>query len=264
MRLVRAKMIKPAFIAVIVLMTAIPAFLTAQTSGTNFAEIRELIGTVEIREASSTAWKTARAGDKLVRSTIISTGFKSGAVLAIGNSTLTVRPLTRLSIEELTQLEGNETVGLSLQAGRVRAEVKPPESGKTDFSVRAPTVTASVRGTGFSFDTINLLVNDGIVAFTGERGGSALVDAGKGSFVSDGTPSAPLETPRSLVDALRQGDAGEDTLRTNNMTGNFPPPFASGPGGASGGGFAAAGGFSRFPTPDPIPDSGEAGVEINW
>jgi hypothetical protein len=253
MRLVN-KVNKAAVVVVIVLMTAIPALLPAQTAEAVFAEIRDMIGTVEIREASAAVWTAAKTGDKLGKSTIISTGFKSGAVLAIGNSTLTVRPLTRLSIEELSRLENNEAIGVSLQAGRVRADVTPPESGKTDFSVRAPTVTASVRGTAFYFDTINLLVNDGTVAFTGDRGGAALVDAGQGSFVNpDGTPAAAAETPRSLADVLRQGDTGGDSLQTNNMAGNFSPASASASGGSSGGGSAATG-FSRP----------GANIDIHW
>jgi hypothetical protein len=247
---------KAALIAVMVLMTAIPARIPAQTTEAAFAEVRDMIGTVEIREASAAVWTAAKTGDKLGRNTVISTGFKSGAVLAIGNSTLTVRPLTRLSIEELTRLENNEAIGVTLQAGRVRADVTPPESGKTNFSVRTPTVTASVRGTVFYFDTVNLLVNDGTVVFAGNRGGASLVDAGKGSFVGpDGTPSAAAETPRSLADVLRQGNVGGDSLLTNNMAGYFSPAPAPAPasGGSSGRGSAATG-FART----------GADVKIQW
>jgi hypothetical protein len=44
-------------------------------------------------------------------------------------------------------------------------------------------VTASVRGTVFEFDTINLRVNEGTVAYSGSRGRPMLVSAGNASTV---------------------------------------------------------------------------------
>jgi hypothetical protein len=184
-----------AFTAVLALLIPAAA-LSAQDA---FAEIRELSGTVEIQTAGG-HWTPARAGDKLGKSALISTGFKSTALLAVGNSTLVVRPLTRLSIEELARSQGDEEVNVFLRTGRVRAEVKAPEGRKTQFSVRSPSATASVRGTAFNFDTQNLSVSEGTVRFSGANGGAALVDSGKSSSLSaGGTPTAAREAPRAIV-----------------------------------------------------------------
>jgi len=170
----------------------------------NTAYIKELSGTVELK-APGAAWKTAVRGDRIVKDTIISTGFRSTALLSLGNSTLTVRPLTRLGIEELGESQGREQVALNLQTGRVRASVTPPAGGRTDFTVRSPSATASVRGTVFDLDTQNLRVREGTVRFEGAAAGGrpVLVNSGQSTWVDSGTgaalnPLTAMETSRAL------------------------------------------------------------------
>jgi hypothetical protein len=109
---------------------------------------------------------------------MISTGFRSGAVITIGNSTLSVQPLTRLSLEELVRVEGSERAAINLRAGRVRAEVNPPAGTKIDFTVRSPIATASVRGTILEFDGMVLKVDEGRVRLAGGDGAGTYVAAG--------------------------------------------------------------------------------------
>jgi hypothetical protein len=52
-------------------------------------------------------WAAAKEGERIAKDTVISTGFKSSAILAVGNSTVIAQPLTRLSLAEL--LNQNET-----------------------------------------------------------------------------------------------------------------------------------------------------------
>jgi len=170
-------------------------YVTAQKT-TQQATIRELVGTVEYKTNNNAAWEKAKAGIILNGDTIISTGFKSIAVLAVGNSLVTVKPLTRLSITELSRVQDAETVELNLTAGRIHAEVQPPAGGKTDFTVHSSSATASVRGTVFDFDTLNLMVAEGTVNFTGASGVPVVIDAGRASFVneSSGRAAPPEET----------------------------------------------------------------------
>jgi hypothetical protein len=160
------------------------------------AVLEELAGTVEIKYSGSNIWESAVKGQTLNADTMISTGFKSTALIRAGSSVITVRPLTRLSLSELISAAGTETLNVSLQTGRVRVEVKPPAGAKASMNVTAPTATASVRGTVFEFDTINLFVQEGTVQFSsGASGVPVLVDAGKGSFVSEnGRVAIPEET----------------------------------------------------------------------
>jgi hypothetical protein len=147
------------------------------------AVIRDISGTVEYRTAGSDTWAPASRGQSLPMDAVISTSVRSTAIIEIGNVVLTVRPLTRLSILELSRTENTEKIELDLTAGRVRAEIISVEGASTDFTVRSSSATASVRGTEFEFDTINLIVSRGSVDFTALRGGGTyIIDAGRMSF----------------------------------------------------------------------------------
>jgi hypothetical protein len=181
------------------------SFLFAQNQR---AFIREITGTVELKVPGSANWIPAREGNRILPNTVISTGFRSAALLVIGDSTIVVRPITRLSLEELLKRDNAEQVSLNLHTGRVKAQVTPPAAGRVDFEVRGPSVTASVRGTAFDFDTLNLKVSEGVVSFAPATRGTASsrpvpVRAGESSWVDTGSgrvvsPPAVAETNRVL------------------------------------------------------------------
>lgn len=163
------------------------------------ATIKEFTGKVEVMAPGGT-WKPATKGMALAKNTAISTGFKSVAVLTLGSSVLTVKPLTKLSLEDIVRQQGSEQVKLYLSAGRVKAAVAAPAGGTTDFSVKSPSATASVRGTGFDFDGINLAVTEGVVVFVGTNGQAVKVPAGSLSSVgAGGGSSLPLQ---EAIDSL--------------------------------------------------------------
>jgi hypothetical protein len=182
------------------------ALLGAQTAPT--ARILETSGTVEVKAPGAAEWEAAEAGQVLERASLISTGFRSTALIRIGNSDITVRPLTRLSLEEIAANQDGERVTLNLRAGRVRADVKPPAGGRTDFSVRAPTATASVRGTVFDFDGTRLRVEEGRVRLSGESVTGAYISAGHSTAVDpkSGKTAAVIERVKEeLAPALPAG-----------------------------------------------------------
>jgi hypothetical protein len=158
--------------AVFLIVLGMP-FLFAQ------AHIRSITGTVELKTQEDSLWKPAGAGQVIENDMLISTGFRSTALLDLGSSTITVEQLSRLSLGEIIAEQGNEQVRLFLNAGRIRADVNPPAAGRVDFSVRSPSVSASVRGTSFTFDTINLIVTEGLVEFSGNRGAPVYVGKGE-------------------------------------------------------------------------------------
>jgi hypothetical protein len=197
--------------AIVVLLFFSATLLIAQEKTPEAATIREAYGTVELRAPGSDAWVPAKAGDALSPETVISTGFRSMAVIGLGASTLTVRPLTRLSLEELGQSQGLERIRLHLRTGRVKAEVHSPLGGKAEFEVISPMVTASVRGTVFEFDTLNLEVNEGTVQFTGADNSVVLVDAG-GTSQADpqtGRPADPTTAGRADLSPALPVGAGD-------------------------------------------------------
>jgi len=146
--------------------------------------IRELSGEVELKRSENSAFIKAKAGDTVSADTIISTGFKSTAIIVIGSSSITVRPLTRLSLAEIQSISDTETLNVKLQTGRVRVDVKPPAGTKANTTVQGPGATASVRGTSFEFDTYNLVVYEGGVAFQGGKGMNIRIPAGRSSTIN--------------------------------------------------------------------------------
>ena len=191
------------YLSVLILVLLAASFAFAQSPE---AQIRTLTGTVELKTPGSASWALAKAGDRLESSTLISTGFKSTAILLIGSSTLTVRPLTRLSLDELISREGIETINVGLRAGRMQVSVKPPAGSRTDFTVSTTVATASVRGTEFYVDPFNLRVIEGTVIYApaGKTGGRpTLVGAGQKTYVDTDTgksipPMKAAEAGRGL------------------------------------------------------------------
>ena len=162
--------------------------------------IRELTGDVDLKPAGAAAFVRASAGETIALNTIVSTGFRSTAVIEVGSSLITVRPLTRLSLAEIQRMDNAENVNLNLQAGRVRVDVTPPTGSRANVTVRSPSATASVRGTSFEFDTINLTVDEGIVIFSGNSGSAVIVAAGAGSYVGiEGSSANPAEVVAMLL-----------------------------------------------------------------
>lgn len=170
------------------------------------AFIKEMTGTVELKTPGSAKWIAAKQGDRIQEATVISTGFKSTAMLSIGNSTLMIRALTRMSLDELKNRNETDTINVGLSTGRVRADIKPPAGGKADVSVQSPSATASVRGTVFELDTASVRVIEGTVGFR-PAGGLAqrpvMVGAGQQSWIDTDsgqavTPAAAAETSLAL------------------------------------------------------------------
>ncbi|AEF84897.1 conserved hypothetical protein [Treponema primitia ZAS-2] len=198
----------------------------------DFGTFWEVNGTVEIRSPDGT-WVRAGPGDRIEKATLISSGFKSSAVISLGDSIVMLRPLTRLSLEEILQNKEGEAISLSLQTGRIRAEVSPPSGGRTDFTIRSPSAVASVRGTSFEFDTVNLRVLHGQVLYSRINGTQVPVAGGEMSYVDEieGRVVSPFE-------------AAAENL-------SLPHPMGSGSG-------------LRGNTRDISPGTGTVGIEFAW
>jgi len=199
--------------------------------------ISEITGTVELKRAGGSAFVPAQTGDAVAADTIISTGFRSTAVIKVGSSTIAVRPLTRLSLAEITSESDSETLKVDLQAGRVRVDVKPPVGTRTSAVVQSPNATASVRGTVFEFDTINLSVNEGTVILQGSDHIGMPVVAGGTSYVnSNGRAIDPLNirrqslTPPAPVGTGSSGKTSSSgaSLSPGSSSSESPSPPATG------------------------------------
>lgn len=167
------------------------------------ATVAEIAGKVECKLPGKD-WTAAKTGDVLPAGSLISTGFKSTAILKTESATLTVKPVTRLSLEELVKSEGTTKTQMFLMAGRVKAEVAPREGEQAEFKVKSPTATASVRGTGFEFDGQNLIVDHGTVQLEAESGIGIPQSVGGGQFSTisqTGTVTAPVAVATNATSA---------------------------------------------------------------
>jgi len=185
-------------------------FLLLFTAALVFAQnievvIQRITGMVELKKPGLADWEAANIGDRLERSTVISTGIRSTAVLAVGKSTITVRPITRLSLQSLLSSEKTETIDVRLATGRIQVKVTPPAGKRSSFMVRSASSFASVRGTSFEMDMTGIRVLEGTVSYTPvdsldlrsvtvSAGQEAWVDADTGNAI---TPMAAAEISRS-------------------------------------------------------------------
>jgi hypothetical protein len=112
------------------------------------AEVVSVSGKAEVLVDST--WKSIAAGDSLKSGDMIQTGFKSSVVLKVKNSTVNVSPLTRMTVEQLSDNPEKDNVRLFVKAGGISSDVKKTDARKVGFTVRTPVATASVRGTEFS------------------------------------------------------------------------------------------------------------------
>jgi hypothetical protein len=147
------------------------------------AVIEHVTGTVEIKQPGENSYKNAVSGQEIFKETVISTGFKSFAIIKIGSATITVRPITHLSLTEIQKEAEAELINVNLRAGSVRVNVKPPTGTKASAAITGPMAVASVRGTSFEFDIHNLYVIEGAVSFAGNRGQNIIVRAGETSRI---------------------------------------------------------------------------------
>jgi len=193
------------------------AGIFSAAAATQTATVTEVAGKVECKLPGND-WKTAKVGDTLPAGSFISTGFKSTAIIKTESATLTVKPVTRLSLEELIKSEGTTKTQMFLMAGRVKAEVTPKEGEKAEFKVKSPTATASVRGTGFEFDGQNLLVDHGAVQFESGSGIGIpkMVASGEFSTISQmGTVTTPVAVATNSSDNQLQA-AQAASVRTES------------------------------------------------
>lgn len=167
--------------------------------------ITAVSGKVEISLAG-TGWKTASIGDSVPVSATISTGFRSNATLEGMGATLTIEPLTRMSVNELRATSGGGTdTNLGLRTGRIRASVRSTSSGRTNFRVSSPVATAAVRGTEFGFNGYRVDVGTGTVGLvSGSSGKTVNIPQGANSKVDENgnpIPVAESKAEQSIVDS---------------------------------------------------------------
>lgn len=179
--------------------------------------VGSMSGKVEIRPPGM-SWQSASEGMSVPVNSMISTGFASEAMIVMDNADITVKPLTRMTIQDFASSGSTTTTKLFLGAGKIRADVKRSSNLINDFQVRSPVATAAVRGTSFTFDGVTLEVITGSVDFFGQKGAKVNVSGGgKSEADEEGYPSDPAvnrQEDASVSPHTPSGDNGgpDDSL----------------------------------------------------
>jgi len=206
------------------ILAAIFSAVTVFSAAALDATVISATGKVEIQ--NGTEWVAVKAGDIIPKGAVISTGFKSEAVIKVKSSTFTLTPLTRITVEQLAETPAKDETQLYLDSGNVKFDVKKSENKRVGFKVRSPVATASVRGTAGTVGANgSVAASEGIIAVTSAESPSANIQGDP----SDSLPKDGVSNPFTPTKDVG-GDHGEtpvfagQTTNTDPLTGTQSAP----------------------------------------
>lgn len=149
--------------------------------------------TGKVQKQRGAAWVDLKPGDVISKGELIQTGFKSEAVLSLTSanqkSTINIAPLSRVTIEQLSETNTEDTASVAVTSGSVKSDIQRTKDNRVNYSVRSPVATASVRGTivgvAVKYDGVNVSAERGEVEawYNGGKAASDLQSGkARGSF----------------------------------------------------------------------------------
>ncbi len=115
------------------------------------AVVKQFSGKVEVKQPGQD-WQPVQLHMVVPQGATVSTGFSSRLTLELGQTEITIQPLTRMLLRELIKKGTTNVTALTLRVGKINAAVKAVAGERNDFTVAGPNATAAVRGTEFNFD----------------------------------------------------------------------------------------------------------------
>mgnify|MGYP001771726029 FL=1 len=198
------------------------------------AKFVSIEGKVESLEGGM--WIPVEEGDIIQeRGAVISTGFKSNAVVSVKETNFTLGPLTRITIENMVAMENKDSTQIYIDSGSLKANVSSSDGRKVGFKVRSAVATASVRGTEFKVTSSGRLsVTQGLVSFGGPEASSAEVaksednstDVAPSEESNAGTVASANETSDGNVAAEEHPESTPFTSSAEVGEKNGVPVFA--------------------------------------
>lgn len=197
---------------------------TALAAEPDKAEVISFTGKAEYQ--TENGWVPLSQGSFLDQGTVISTGFRSTAVLKIGDSRFTVEPLSRITISKLSESDQNYDTEMNLSTGKLKIDVKAVPGRTTAFTVRSPTATASVRGTSGEFSAAGTLTaTTGVWTYTPQnRTKNINVEAGQSiQTAENGIVTAPQQEAQKKAAGSKDSSstktlATEESISTVNIS----------------------------------------------
>ncbi len=186
MRIMKLK-IKSIFMLTIFIILVFAAASSAQDFS---ARVTAIEGDVTSKSDAETEWKPVTAGMELKEGVYIMTAFESSCTLEFKDkSVLSVKELSKIQISKFALQAKSVNANVSLFNGKVKATVHRDIDTKTEFQVKTPVSTISVRGTeeeiyyapGFGVEVQNIF---GLVEVTNHIGQRQMLAKGDNTEVS--------------------------------------------------------------------------------
>lgn len=184
-------------------------------------EIVAVKGKAEIKQNGR--WLSAQKGTKIIGGNVLSTGFKSELTLKIDGSVIIVKPMTRLTIEEIVQKNEAVSSEVYLNVGSVKADIKPASTKKVEFKVKTPVATASVRGTSGEISADGLLIGtSGTWAYMNSNGVETRVGLGDTVVIDDkGMVTPSQNTKLTEAQATSAESLAEAESKSSRLSGRL-------------------------------------------
>ncbi|HNY11961.1 MAG TPA: FecR domain-containing protein [Candidatus Wallbacteria bacterium] len=198
------KYIKALFIILAVIIMVASSSSSPECADRFSARITALSGDVSFKANAGMKWAAAAVNDKLTEGAYLMTAFESSCSLEfMDGSKMNVRELSKIQINKFSSELKKVETEVTLYNGKLRATVHKDISVKTDFKVRTPVSTISVRGTekeitslpGFGTNVQNI---SGLVEVRNLIGQTVLLEKGNETKVS-----ADSKRPDDICEGLR-------------------------------------------------------------
>ncbi len=174
------------------------ALLASAATAQELATVRSVKGDVSVQKAGQKAFAPAAPGMTLALGDAIATDIDSQAVLGLpAKAEVTVYELSQIKINKMFVSPDASKLQLLLRSGRVETAIPEKSLIRTDFSVKTPVATASIRG---SREIVAHAVSQGTTVQFLEGHGSTQSNSGRATDVTAGDENA-IETDGSLTDA---------------------------------------------------------------
>lgn len=138
-------------------------FLLISIASAQDATVTYVKGKVEVQRNGK--WLPLASGDSVAINEVINTGFQSEAKIKVIDSVMYLGPVTRITLEELSASDSQDSVNVYLTTGSVRSKVNHTETKRVNYTVHTPVAVASVRGTDWWITSNNdVYCSDGGIA----------------------------------------------------------------------------------------------------
>ena len=194
-------------IFLIILMLA----LAAMAQKRNSANIKFLVGDVQILANGQTTWTSGKINGKVYKGDRIKTALSSRAEIEMPDgSMIRVDQSSIFDVKDIKTEEddGEDEMSFSLWAGNIWAKFKKVVSGRRKRTIESPSAVVAIRGTTFEMSvdkqlTTRVRVEEGLVAVTSKDvDGEVLVGSNQQTVVEQG--KAPTDPGQSATPDQQQ------------------------------------------------------------